>query len=70
MHTALALMRDNGNAATEQWAAYSLMDDTADSNGTLPPPTIYSMRAGVGGGGGGGCGRVICPQPMRTLVFF
>ena len=32
----------------------SLLDDIADSNGTLPLPMIYSTRSGRGGGGGGG----------------
>ena len=50
MHIALTSTSDDGNAATQSWAPCSPLDDIANSNGTLPLPTIYSTRAGGGRG--------------------
>ena len=53
MHVGLTLTRDDDDAATRRWAPCSPLDNIADSDGTLPLPTIYSTRAGRGGGGRG-----------------
>ena len=53
MHVGSTSTSDDDDAVTRRWAPCSPLDDIADSDGTLPLPTIYSTRAGGGGGGGG-----------------
>jgi len=50
MHVGLTSTSDDDDAAMRRWAPCSPLDNIADSDGTLPLPTIYSMRAGGGGG--------------------
>ena len=54
MHVALMSTSNDDNAATQKWEPCSLLDDIANSNGTLPLPMIYSTRAGGGERGGRG----------------
>ena len=57
MHVGSTLTSNDDDAATRRWAPCSPLDDIADSDGTLPLPTIYSTRAGGGGEGGRGLRR-------------
>jgi hypothetical protein len=57
MHVGSTSTSDGDDAATRRWAPCSTLVDIADSNGTLPLPTIYSTRAGGVGGGGRGLRR-------------
>ena len=54
MHVALMPTSNDDNAATRQWAPCSLLDDIANSNGTLLHPMIYLTRAEREGEGGRG----------------
>jgi hypothetical protein len=53
MHVVSTSTSNDDDAATQQWAPCSSLDDTANSNDTLSLPTIYSTRAGGGGRGRG-----------------
>ncbi len=57
MHVALTLTSDGDDAAMRRWAPCSLLDNIANSNGTLLLTTIHSTRAGGGGEGGRGVRR-------------
>ena len=52
MHVGSTSTSDDDDAATRRWTPCSPLDNIADSDGTLPLPTIYSTRAGGGGGMG------------------
>ncbi len=44
MHVGSTPTSDDDDAATRRWATCSPLDDIADSDGTLPLPTIYSAE--------------------------
>ena len=56
MHVVFMLTSNNNDEAMRRWVPCSLLNNIADSNGTLLLPMIYLMRAGGGGEGEGGCG--------------
>ena len=62
MHVGSTLTSDDDDAAKRRWAPCSPLDDIADSDGTLPLPTIYSAGGNGGGRGGGGVDCIICPR--------
>ena len=55
MHVGSTSTSDDNDAATRRWAPCSPLDDIADSDGTLPLPTIYSAGGTGGGKGWGRC---------------
>ncbi len=68
MHVASTSMSGDDDAATQQWAPCSPLDDIADSDATGTLPTIYSTRAGGGGGRGLRTSNVVTTQEkMGTL---
>jgi hypothetical protein len=54
MHVASIAMCDNDNTVMGNWAPCCPLEVIANSNGTLPLPTILSTRAGGGSEGGRG----------------
>ena len=62
MHVGSTSTSDDDDAATRRWAPCSPLDDIADSDGTLPLPTMLSSRCNWGGRGGGGVDCIICQR--------